>query len=290
MPARKHATTVHIPTLAVPSNKPYGVSYSKMASFRRCLQSFHWKYMNKYFTPSSMGQQRGTSGHAALAVWHVGYDRKEAIEAAWDSWSGAGYADNEDWQLLYAALLRYFDWSASHDTFVLKVAEQKFDVEYDLDGVPVILTGYMDGIVEEDGRLWVLENKFLKRMDNNDTSLDMQVSTYMLAAQLLKYDVSGVIYNKVRISDSKVAVTEPVVRTRMFRNPQGLDRVQNEMIQQMRQMIFYEKGGGVPYRNPTKDCSWDCAFYQACLSMQDDGQDPTELLKMIASTRSTDNA
>lgn len=268
--------------------KPYSVSHSKMQVFRRCLQQYHWKYVDKYFPPSSIGQQRGTSGHAALAVWHVSYNADEASQAAWDSWSNAGYQDGEDWQTLFNALVRYYNWSSQNDTLKLQAAEQKFEIAYEVSGIPFNFTGYIDGIVEEDNRLWILENKFLKRMDNTDSSMDQQASLYMLAAHLLNYDVQGVIYNKVRVADTKVAITEPVVRSRMYRNSLGLDKIQNEMLAQVRSMMLHEKGEKQPYRNPTKDCSWDCAFHTACLSMQDDGQEPTDLLKQIVHIRSTD--
>lgn len=270
------------------STKPFSVSYSKMGTFRRCLQQYTWKYTNKYYPPSSMGQARGTAGHAALAVWHVSYDPQTALQAAWDNWSNAGYQDNEDWQLLEQALLRYFPWSQQHDKFTLKVAEQKFEIQYDVSGIPFVLTGFIDGIVEEDGHLWLLENKFYKKMENNDNPMDTQVSIYMLAAHTLDYDVKGVIYNKVRVADTKVAITEPVVRTRQYRNPAGLAKVEQEMIQQVRAMMLYDKQGGVPYRNVTKDCSWDCSFHQACLSMTDDGVEPTEILQTICNLRSNE--
>jgi hypothetical protein len=244
-----------------------------------------------------MGQARGTAGHAALAVWHVDYDPQKAMQAAWDNWSNAGYQDNEDWQLLEAALNRYFIWSKANDRFILKVAEQKFEIEYQVYEdprtndipKPVVFTGFMDGIVEEDGFLWILENKFLKKMDNSDSTMDPQVSSYMLAAHTLGYDVKGVIYNKVRVADTKVAISEPVVRTRQYRNPAGLAKVEQEMIQQVKAMMAYAKGG-VPYRSITKDCSWDCSFFSACGSMSDDGVEPTEILKMVCNIRSNENA
>jgi hypothetical protein len=269
--------------------KSYHVSHSKMAAFRRCKQQYAWKYIDHYFPPSSMGQARGTAGHAALGVWHVDYDQAKAMEAAWQNWQNAGYQNNEDWQQLETALSRYFVWSLANDTFKLKIAEQEFNIEYDLNGETFVFNGFIDGVVEEKGQTWLLENKFYKRMDNNDNSMDMQVSLYLLAAHLLGYEANGVIYNKVRVGDTKIAATEPVVRTRLYRNPQGLERIQNEMLIQVADMIKFEKEGGVPYRNPTKDCSWDCAFFQACLSMTDDGQDPTDILKTITNLRSTEN-
>jgi hypothetical protein len=268
--------------------KPFSVSYSKMGTFRRCLQQYHWKYKGKFYPPSSMGQARGTAGHAALAVWHQTYVADDSMQKAWDTWSNAGYEDNEDWKILEDALNRYFAWSASHDEFVLKVAEQKFDLDLMIGDVPVVLTGYIDGIVEEKGFLWLLENKFYKQMQNNDNPMDMQVSTYMLAAHKLNYDAKGVIYNKVRVTSSKIALTEPVVRSRQYRNAAGLERVEQDILCQIQAMLKYEEGG-VPYRNPTNDCSWDCAFHAACLSMTDDGQEPGEILEKICNLRRTED-
>jgi hypothetical protein len=64
--------------------------------------------------------------------------------------------------------------------------------------------------------------------------------------------------------------------------------VQYEVLRQAEEMLKYEREGGVPYRNPTRDCSWDCSFYQACLSMQDDGVEPLEILETIAHTKKGD--
>jgi len=269
--------------------KIFGASHSKMATYRRCRQQFHWKYINKYFPPSSMGQARGTAGHAALATWHVSYTEDLATKAAWENWSNAGFGDNQDWQQLYQALLRYYVWSKQHDTFVLKVAEQKFDIEYEVEGIPAMFNGFIDGIVEDSGKLWLLENKFYKRMDNSSLDMDQQVSLYLLAAHLLKYDVQGVIYNMVRVGDTKIAVTEPVVRRKIYRSSAGLSKIQDEMLTQVREMMIYELKGGAPYRNPTKDCSWDCSFYAACISMTDDGIEPTDFLKTLSEVRSNDN-
>lgn len=283
------------------SDKPFSVSYSKMSTFRRCLQQYHWKYMDKFFPPSGIGQARGTAGHAALASWHQNYQEEAALNAAWENWSGAGYQHDADWQLLEDALRRYFPWSRDHDKFVLKAAEQKFEITYEIPWAydrqdpdfveprQVVLTGFMDGIVEEDGALWVLENKFYKRMENNDNPMDAQVSIYMLACHTLGMEVQGVIYNKVRVADSKIAITEPVVRTRQYRNPAGLQQVETEMLAQIQSMLAYHERGGSPYKNVTKDCAWDCPFHQACLSMTDDGINPTQMLISICNVRRNDD-
>ena len=126
------------------TDKPFGVSYSKMSSFRRCKRRFHWQYMDKYYPPSTIGQVRGSAGHAALAVWHVEYNADKAMQAAWDKWAMEGQADGEEWLLLENSLNRYFVWSAEHDTFKLLEAEKKFDILYRVGDREVILTGFID--------------------------------------------------------------------------------------------------------------------------------------------------
>jgi len=270
------------------ADKPFGVSYSKMSSFRRCKRRFHWQYMDKYYPPSTIGQVRGSAGHAALAVWHVEYNADKAMQAAWNKWAMEGQADGEEWLLLENSLNRYFVWSAEHDTFKLLEAEKKFDILYRVGDREVILTGFIDGVVKEDKRLWLLENKFYKRLDNSGLDMDAQVSTYLLAAHTLYPTVEGVIYNMVRVADTKIAVTEPVVRKRIYRNPAGLQKLEEEMLSQIKEMLVYQKGGE-PYCNATKDCHWDCSFYSACLSMLDDGQEPKQILQALTQIRSINN-
>lgn len=269
--------------------KPFSISYSKMGTFRRCKLKYDRQYVRGYYPKPSIGQSRGTAGHRALAEWHTHYNQEDALKAAWDSWYSEGLQNNDEWQLLETSLGRYFQYSISNkDTFVVVDAEQKFEIEYDVDGVPVVFNGYIDGIVQEKGRIWLLENKFYKRMESQGLDMDPQVSLYLLAAHLLKYDAQGVIYNMVRVADTKIAVTEPVVRKRIFRNPQGLKAIQADMLTQAREMLRYHKEGGVPYRNATKDCSWDCAFHAACLSLLDDGVENTQLLSSVSQQRRDD--
>lgn len=270
--------------------KIFSVSATKLGSFRRCRQQYKWKYVDKYYTRSSVGQLRGTCGHSALAVWHSLYDRELALNAAWDKWSLEGNEHDDNWILLETSLLRYFDWSQANDTFKLLIAEKEFNIEFTIGkGISnkFIFTGFIDGIVEEKGANWILENKFYQKM-SDPSDMDAQVSLYMLAATLLDYKVQGVIYNMVRVADTKIAVSEPVVRKRIFKSPAGLEKVQNEMIDQVNEMKQYHQKG-VTYRSVTKDCGWDCAFHQACLSMSDDGLEPTRMLEIISNKRSDTN-
>ena len=262
----------------------FGISHTKLKTFRRCLQQYDWKYVDGIYPPSNVGMDRGTAGHKALAVWHNEHDAGKSTQAAFEWWSGMGYQEDEEWRLLLDALNRYYPWSTEHDEFQLVKDEYEFKIEFGTEEHTIIFNGFVDGIVEEKGRTWLLENKFYKRMDNSDKTMDIQSSLYMLATQLLGMEVAGVIYNMVRIGDTKIAITEPAVRQRVIRNPDGLERIQNELVYQAQAMLAYQEGG-VPYRNSTKDCSWDCPFLSPCMSMMDDGLEPTEMLQRIATIR-----
>lgn len=268
--------------------KPYKVSYTKLATFRRCRQQYHWKYFNGYYTPSSVGQSRGTAGHSALAVWHKTYNAKTALQAAWDKWIEEGHEDGIEWKVLEECLGRYFVWSKEHDTFKLLESEKEFSISYKTKDISFLFGGFIDGIVEENGQLYILENKFYKRM-TDPADMNSQYSLYMIACRAMKFEVQGVIFNLVRVADTKVAVTEPAVRKRTFINSAGLDKIEQEMIVQVKEMQRWDKEKGVPYRNITNDCSWDCSYHQACLSMYDDGMEPVRILQALSNTRSETN-
>ena len=278
--------------------KPFSLSHSKLQTFRRCLQKYYWKYVEGYYPPSSIGQVRGTAGHAALSSWHTYYNEELALDAAWGIWDQNNQVVGKEWDLLEASLLRYFEWSNNnHDEFKVLQAEREFEITYEVPEYildrkgkksrhnTITLVGFIDGLVEDQGAIWLLENKFYKRMDNSPLDLDPQVSTYLLAEDILGTKVQGVIYNIVRVADTKVAVAEPVVRRRLNRNSEGLAHIQEEILAQTSQMIEFHQGG-TPYRNPTKDCHWDCPFYSACLIYTDEGVYPKDQLISLSQTRS----
>jgi hypothetical protein len=108
----------------------------------------------------------------------------------------------------------------------------------------------------------------------------MQIGIYMLAAHKLGFNPYGTIYNVIRMGDKGKAVEEPVLRTIAYRNKEGLDVIEKELGNQMMELKrFNEEGSSFLkiYRNPTKDCTWDCSFYSACLSINDMGSAETVL-------------
>jgi hypothetical protein len=218
--------------------------------------------------PKGLGLIRGTAGHEALASWYKEQDQVKATEVAIEAWEGD--KDSKDLKELLQTLARYFEYSLKNDySFEVIETEQKFLLDI---GEGQQLTGFIDGVVKYQDQIWLLEHKFNKRVETRHLDLDMQVSIYLLAAQLLGYDPAGVMYNVVRVGTKGKALTEPVVRSFVYRNKEGLRAVNGELIFQMQEVERYLEEGGAVYRNTTRDCSWDCGFHKVCLSINDTGE------------------
>lgn len=248
------------------------VSHTMLSTWRRCRYKFYLSYVENLRSVSSPGQSKGKLGHIALGTWYKTKKRddEKAIKAAWDVYAldldikdETVFADTE------AALRRYFEWARKKDRWTIITAEYEFNVAI---GDGHILMGYIDGVVEYQGQMWLLENKFQKIIDTSSIDLDVQVSTYMIGAYLSGYKPIGVIYNIVRMGDNKKAVEEPVVRKLLYRNPAGLNAKIQEIHDQAEEVQTFLDEGGAIYRNETKDCHWDCPFYSVCLAITDSGE------------------
>lgn len=246
-------------------------SHSMLSTYRRCKYRFHLTYREAYIAPSSPGQFRGSAGHKALEVYYSGDRNMQiAVQAAWDHWFEklGDIPPDEDWAMLESALYRYGEWAVKNDKFEVQQTEFHFDIpltdRYNLQG-------YIDGVVKIGKGIWLLEHKFNKRVSTKHLDLDPQVSVYMLAAAILGLDPQGVFYNIIRMGDGPTALNDPVVRTMVYRNPEGLSYFFDETTELMEEVDAFLSGKGAVYRNMNADCSWDCAFTNVCLSLNDVG-------------------
>jgi len=91
------------------------------------------------------------------------------------------------------------------------------------------------------------------------------------------------------MAEGGIAATEPVVRRPVYRNSEGLHIIESELSNQMQELNKYRKEGNLKiYRNPTKDCHWDCAFYNVCLSLNDSGE-AASVLKTFSINKEREN-
>lgn len=253
---------------------PDRFSHSSLAAWRRCRYRYYLSYIRNYKPPSSIGQFRGTIGHTALAEWYISKgDDKSALKKASDLATNIELENkvdlSNDWNDLVQVLTRYFDWARANDHFEVIAVEKEYEI--DIDGIK--LMGFVDGIVRQHGGIWIMEHKFNKQVSTSHVALDMQISIYMLALKLLGYEPAGCMYNVIRMGEKGIAIKEPVVRKFVYRNPEGLRVIEYELGNQMKEVQRYNKEENLSvYRNPTKDCHWDCPYYTVCLSLNDSGE------------------
>lgn len=255
-------------------------SYSSMKTWRRCRMQYKWHYIDDYEPLPSLGLIRGSVMHTAAGNWYASIDNpspedrlRDALQIASNKLSEYEQLLQQDftdeWYIIDFVLKRYCKWANDNDTFVKVLeVEKRFDIELEQHKI----VGYIDGIVEEsDGTHWLLEHKFLKRVNKKGLDLDAQVSLYLLAARMLGYNPEGVLYNIVRMTEGGIAAKQPVERVPLFRNAEGLSIIRHEVITQLDEMRDYHINGGTVYRSPDESCTWQCGFFQACLAMNYDG-------------------
>jgi RecB family exonuclease len=263
---------------------PERFSHSSLASWRRCRYRYWLSYIKNYEARPGLGQFRGTTGHAGLAAWYTnGGDDEKAIQVASDTLQTIEIVNHldmsKDWEDIKMILTRYFAWARRNDNFKVLAIEKEYEIEL----ADIKLMGYIDGIVEQGGSVYILEHKFVKQARVNHVTLDMQISIYMLAAHKLGYNPYGTFYNIIRMGDKGIAEKQPVLRTVAYRNSEGLDVIEKELENQMIELKRFNEEGSKflrLYRNPTRDCSWDCSFYPVCLSLNDSGEAESVLRTM----------
>lgn len=161
--------------------------------------------------------------------------------------------------------------------------------------------GTFDGVYRsrKDGTLWLMEHKTAKGIDLRHLPLDDQAGSYwFVASKVLQRaglirpteEIVGIMYNILRkgvpddrpVNDKGIRLNkdgseskrqppplyhrEPVWRSKEEQSTM-LRRIQDESIYKQ-QMI----AGITPvFKNPTRDCAWDCSFYKMCMLHEANG-------------------
>ena len=92
----------------------------------------------------------------------------------------------------------YIKYAQEHDNFKVVAIEEKLTVllnEEEKLGCTMI----MDGLVEEDGKLWLMEHKTPAQVITEHLALDSQITLYIaLIEKVIGRELEGVIYNMIR--------------------------------------------------------------------------------------------
>lgn len=205
----------------------------------------------------------------------------------------------------------YLDFWGSDRNWEILAPEQNFEVLIPgADGKPIArLVGTFDGVFRDldDGRRplpRLLEHKTAKAIYTGHLELDDQRGTYYAVADHVlremglikpKEEIVEMIYNFLRkghaddrptnaegqslnkdgsvskVQPSPLFVRHPVTLTRVERMQQ-LAKISNEV----KAMNMFRTGELEIYKTPTRDCSWDCDFYEMCVLDESNPDDVPE--------------
>lgn len=258
------------------ASKAIEFSQSRVGTWRRCRQRYDWKYVQHLPERASEGQYRGRCGHKALEQWYIGTEPAAAVAAGLME---LGPGQVKDVERMRAILTRYFKWAALMDEHDWQeVIGTEVSLHGEIDGHKIM--GIADLIVRTKTGIAIVDHKFSANGTLEGALQSPQLSMYgELALQVLGEMPEFLIYNTVRTTVTGQAMTNPVLRYKARIVPERHQLWKDEFAAQAEEIDAFHKGGaGAPrrYRNQTKDCGWDCAFYGRCLAL-DRGEEYVEV-------------
>lgn len=256
------------------------------------------------------GTKRGVHPADYWLDWYKGEEQAfiKALTANSDSRDDAVWVDAKS--LGEAMLTGYVERYGADEDWEILYVETPFQIEIPRPGPPsefadplAIFAGTFDGVYRDlrTGKIWLVEHKTAKQISTIHLPLDRQAGGYWaIASRILQHRgvlkkgdrIEGIMYNFLRKSlpddrptndkgealnkngtvsknqPSPLFLREPVFRDRRERATQ-LRAVQREA----KMMDYLRRHPEDINKNPTRDCSWDCAFYEMCLLQEKGGDD-----------------
>ena len=178
---------------------------------------------------------------------------------------------------------------AREDSFELGIPHPKHP-----ERVSCLFCGTFDLVYRDlaDGSIWLMEHKTAKAIKTSHLTLDDQAGGYWLAATTVlrhkkligpRESLAGIRYNFLRKAmpddrpvndegqrlnkDGSVSARQPTAlfkRHPVFRTPRELASIRQRILNES-WMIDQARKGRIPVvKNPTRDCDWECAFFEMC--------------------------
>jgi len=229
--------------------------------------------------------------------------------------SGFGVKDieNEEWveagELGVAMLNNYVDTYGNDGLIEIIAPEHPFAWPYhDSTGKLWIYVGRFDAVIRwvKTGEVGLFEHKTAGSISDAHLQLDEQAGSYWAFAMkhlkqigILKknQELDMILYNFLRKSKpderprnkqglylnkdgsiSKKQPTDYFLRVPVYRDEPDRRTVLRRIRLESTEMRMARTGKLAIYKNPTKDCSWDCPFYGPC-ELHETGDDYKEVLR-----------
>jgi len=189
------------------------VSISQVKAFLRCRLAWFWSTK----PPRGLGLEPlvakpalslGRLVHAALQEYYdkgippdlayipLAEQEEKLLGETQDVWPEEAEAIRDQFLLGLTMLQGYDEWAKQHDNFRVLATETRGVVELTPD---IGLSCRLDGVVEDENGLWVLEFKTTSSTQTSWTASDLQATAYVYAAQkLFGQSVMGIRFRFLR--------------------------------------------------------------------------------------------
>lgn len=266
------------------SQLPPRASYTQISTFQSCNFKYWLKYI-KGMKKQTRGQGllRGTILHEAYDKYmfegrtshKIAFDYAEEIAQKEINGGTDPQAVEKVMEEANLVLTNFLPWADENDTWDLYIPEGQKQCEtsgtYDIplkDGTTKPIFFKIDALVEREGQLLMLENKFRKNLDSSGLEHDLQILLYQACWNAIHPEkrIQGVLYNivsaKPRKKDGVIAIREF-----FYRGPQE-EKVGLSNISSILTVMKKQEETGLWPLNPGKECNWFCEFVGPCLGIR----------------------
>lgn len=211
-------------------------------------------------------------------------------------------------------LAHYRETYGTDDNWDILAPEQTFRVLIPSPGDPntpmIDYRGTFDGVYRdlEDGKFKLVDHKTAGQISTNHLALDDQAGSYVTVAThilrkaglLAKGErIAGIEYNflakrkpdarprdslgRYLNKDGSISKVQPkgtLLREFITRTPSETNRQIKRIADEAAAMELYRNGTLSLIKNPTRDCSWDCDFFELC-QVEEAGGDVDDYIRMV---------
>lgn len=253
-----------------------------MKDYRRCKRRYYYEVVLGLESKTTFSTWlKGQIGHKCLEMWYKNGegDVADAMYEVFANYPGLNMQEEEIDKLheliegiIHRYIMEYSDFESVWIKEILGVEEEWY---LNIDGWT--LRGVYDLVfIDCDDNLWLMDHKFTGFPHQDEhLVMDPQISLYFNSANnLFDRPVYGFIINNIlsKPAPKKSKYENPCFnRIPIARTDYELDSFMYDTRIQLAEMEestnTYRATGNhrIFYRTPTKDCSWDCPYYQLCV-------------------------
>lgn len=191
-----------------------GLSYSALSTFNRNREEFRLSYVEGWYNPGLITAMEWGS------LFHYLLEHDGSVNAVIRKYKAKNWTPERRRQLTAedvesldlicqetAMMLPYYKkfWANEDKSCKWVDRERWFNLDFDVDGVPVTIRGIIDGVFRKNKKLWVFETKTKGRIQEENLSMeltsDFQIMLYCLACSSKKLygeEPVGVRYNVIK--------------------------------------------------------------------------------------------